>query len=460
MEEIIIDYQKLKAKEKARIEQKMYVIYRGKFDTFFSAAQYSESISWLEKAKNHQRYNTDLLENKQKFLMKGIKTYFVEFLNTGNSVLVKKGCSLFEELEFLGVNSILNDKIYKEVFALKKSIEQNNLITKVNLQLPLAMREAKGKPITVQFDDLIASVDYINFPTNNIGFEANGAVMKQYDKEGQITSTSWTIELNKYINCEQLIKVDSGYYISILDEIVCSIVNAVVNNYRVVSEEYWIKNIYPFMITNKVITYLAEGITFREIPFLDNGTYKMGFTDEKLEFPTTIRAESLQLYDLLLLDSQSYLLSGNFRESILSLNSAFENYIYTVVCPLIVERSAGELNEYFYYKTPAYHEFHFKDYMDEESYQSALKQGLIKEEGISTFKIIKILYEYCEELASLMSKKRMNKLINNIRKNRNDFIHGNKNIISTSYKEVFRQIEDLKQFKKIISRLIDMRYGN
>lgn len=48
--------------------------------------------------------------------------------------------------------------------------------------------------------------------------------------------------------------------------------------------------------------------------------------------------------------------------------------------------------------------------MNEEQYQSALNDVIIKVKSISTFTIIKILYNYCEELPSTISKKKMNKL--------------------------------------------------
>ncbi|PFF07166.1 hypothetical protein CN315_14750 [Bacillus cereus] len=455
MEEVLAQYQELKGKERTEIEYKMYVIYRGKFDNLFSASQYSEAIYWFEKTKNHHRYSKELNDNKRNILIKGAKNYFVEFLNSGNRNFFDNGKILLKELELLAVDTIVNDEIFKEAMALQEAIEKNNIKTKVILELPLAMKEATITPITVQTRDFVANVNYV---TNNSDALNGGSVTKQYDKEGQMSSTTWDIEFNEYINHNKLVKVNTDYQISVLDEAICLIINTVINNYRVVSQEYWIKNIYPVMLQNKEIKYIAEGLPFINIPLLDNGAYTFSSEKSQVKIPNYMDSGALALYDLLLLDSQSYLLSGDFRESILSLNSAFENYIYTVVCPLIVEKSVRELDEKFYRRIPNYNDFDFKYYMTEENYQSALKEGLIREVSMSTFQIIKKLYEYSEELSALISRNQMNRLINNIRKNRNDFIHGNKVLISTSYKEVSRQIEEFKKFKGIISNLMDLEH--
>lgn len=75
-----------------------------------------------------------------------------------------------------------------------------------------------------------------------------------------------------------------------------------------------------------------------------------------------------------------------------------------------MKKSNGELDQKFYHQIPSYNEFDFKNYMNEEQYQSALNDVIIKVKSISTFTIIKILYNYCEELPSTISKKKMNKL--------------------------------------------------
>ncbi|PGW74486.1 hypothetical protein SAMN04487918_1011877 [Bacillus sp. bc15] len=453
VEEVLTQYQELKGRERAEIEYKMYVIYRGKFDNLFRTSQYSEAIYWFEKTKNHNRYSKELEDNKRNILISGAKTYFVEFLNSKNSKFLGNGKKLLKELELLAVDTIVNDETFKEALALQEAIEKNTIKTKVMLELPLAMKEATIIPITVQTSDFVANLNYV---TNNPDAPNSGNVTKHYDKEGQMSSTIWSIEFNEYINYHKLVEVNADYQISILDEAICLTINTVINNYRAVSQEYWIKNIYPFMIRNKAIEYIAEGIPFINIPLLDNGAYTFSSEKSQVEIPKYMDAGALALYDLLLLDSQSYLLSGDFRESILSLNSAFENYIYTVVCPLIVEKSVGELDEKFYRRVPNYNDFDFKYYMTEENYQSALNEGLIREVSMSTFQIIKKLYDYCELLPTLISRSKMNRLINNIRKNRNDFIHGNKVLISTSYKEVSGQIEEYKKFKGIISNLMNL----
>ncbi|MCU4833916.1 hypothetical protein OCF61_13650 [Bacillus cereus] len=452
MEKILMEYQALHSKNKAEVEYKMYVIYRGKFDALFCSNQFSQAIYWLEKTRIHPRYEGELEDNKRQILIKGIKNYFIEFLNSQDEIFLNKGKKLKSELDYLGKDTILQDEIYKEVVALERAIEENNIITEVSLKLPLSMKEATIKPLIVQINDFVANVDYV---TSNVG-DSNGLfVTKEYDKEGQMQLTTWTIQFNTYIKYEELVKIEKKYNISVLDEAICQVINTVINNYRTVSQEYWIKNIYPHMIQSKGIKYIAEGTPFINIISLDNGVYTFSSEKEKVKFPQILKQDTVALYALLLLDAQSYLLSGDFRESVLSLNSAFENFIYTVVCPLIVEKSNGELDQKFYHQIPSYNEFDFKDYMNEEQYQSALNDGIIKEISISTFTIIKILYNYCEELSSIISKKKMNKLIYGIRKNRNDFIHGNKVSIPTSYNEVSKQIEGFKKFKDIIFNLIN-----
>lgn len=100
-----------------------------------------------------------------------------------------------------------------------------------------------------------------------------------------------------------------------------------------------------------------------------------------------------------------------------------------------------------------YENYFLKDYISEEQYNNAIKNGKIHPEVMSTYKIIKYLYKYDKNIKRKYSKTKCIRLIGKIRKNRNDLIHGNRNI-SLTYQEVLEQINSFEKFMSLFMNVI------
>jgi hypothetical protein len=152
------------------------------------------------------------------------------------------------------------------------------------------------------------------------------------------------------------------------------------------------------------------------------------------------------------MEAKSYLLAESFRESVISLNSAFENFTYTVVCPSIVANSSGMYVENFYLKVQPYQEYFLHDYLTEEGYADAVRKGIVKARGMSTYAIYKVFYNVLKNYVRDFSKTKLNGLISVIRDNRNDLTHGNTELTTMSTNRVKQQIS---AFEELINFITD-----
>jgi hypothetical protein len=450
LDDIVKNYMSLNIKQKESIEYNMYTTYRGNFDVLLCSSQYHESLKWLRKVMNHVRYQNELTDNKFHIITKAIKVFLIEYLETGNKTYLDK---VNQEYSYLDVydNTLKDDEVYKEITPMIESIKNSTICTDVSLVLPLVLCEPQNK-INVQFDDVVAEVCYSYHKIDNEFIKSNGFVEKEFDKEASSGYTKWNIKFHNYYS--DTIKVYIGSPdILYIDYLICKCVNTVINQYRINNDCYWVKNIYPNMLLFKSIKYKAGETVFRNIPVQNSGTYKIFYTQEKVEYNDIVKND-IPLYKLLLLNSKSFWLSGNFRESVLSLNTALENYIYGIICPYIVEQSKGILSLDFYRcNIPQYESSNLKNYMSKENFTKAVKVGVIKSQDLSIYEIIKILYKYSSNISKKIEIKRFKKLISSIRMNRNDFIHGNLEEIKTSYVDVYQQIKDFESLAKIMTQV-------
>lgn len=90
--------------------------------------------------------------------------------------------------------------------------------------------------------------------------------------------------------------------------------------------------------------------------------------------------------------------------------------------------------------------------MSENQYHEAIASGLIQSDAMSVYKIIKYLYKYDEKIKAKYSKRKCNDLVTKIRKNRNNLIHGNKNV-EISYQDALNQIKYFEQFMSLFNTI-------
>lgn len=439
--DIISIYFSLDNEDRNKYMEEIYIVFRERLSEMFMENNYKEMIKYFELLSNCSRYNLESPDNKSQILDIGTFGYQLATLETKRNY-VKQAHDLVEELKIIPANQISNQTLHNKVVAIDKALNNNNntkFKTVVEFSLPLSLKKNSAGKLIVNFDNERAVVEYKAISNN---------AYKEKDMDGQSTTTVWRIIFNSYVSNE----IEDKDIPSLLDEKLTIILNKIIQHYRIVTGDEWVRKIYPNMITQKKIIYYVGKVEIRNILLIDNSTYTLTQTPLTVNLGNLVRND-YKLYEQLLTNAKSFLYSYSLRESILALNSSFENYIYEVVCPHIVKSSNGELEDEFYRKILPYENYFLKDYISEEQYNNAIKNGKIHPEVMSTYKIIKYLYKYDKNIKRKYSKTKCIRLIGKIRKNRNDLIHGNRNI-SLTYQEVLEQINSFEKFMSLFMNVI------
>jgi len=455
----LLIYQNLDAEEKRLLGDDMYTIFRGKFDLCFTSAQYNESLEWLHKTKENSRFARELPNNKAHFLVEAVKSLLMTYLENNDDKLMTYAKTLFGDIV---VNDLENDTlrgVFQEVRDIILDDKQKKLWTRTSFSVPIAMKTIENEvtiDIPYKNDKLQAIVSVQSTGLN--GESVN--ISKKRDHDSIIGSSTWTIRLNKYLSCEEI--SDDDGTASVMQFYVCNIVNRIIDAYREQTGEYWVKSIYPSMISSHSIKYGVGSRIIRDIPLYDRGEYQLSTKPLSVNLGDEYIKEIIPLYKSLLMEAKSYLLSEALRESVISLNSAFENFTYTVICPLIIANSNGEYNQNFYLKVQSYQDYFLRDYLTEDEYADAVEKGVIKARGMSTYAIYKIFHGIFKDYLVDLSKTKLNKLISVIRNGRNELTHGNPDFGGVSANVVKRQITTFEELIGFVQSAMDqagLTYG-
>ncbi|MCI1986149.1 MAG: hypothetical protein LKJ48_06235 [Lactobacillus sp.] len=442
-------YESLDDEKQQLFEENMYTIFRGKFDACYTSAQYVEALRWLSKTKENPRFARELSNNKAHFLVEAVKSLLMAYLENDDKKLLNSAMLLAEDVEFSDLENDALRETFDENQAIMADVKQESLWTKTFFSVPIAMKTIENEmSMDVPYkDECLHAVVSVQSEGMN-GNSAN--VSKVKDRDSVIGSTLWTVCLNKYLSCEATSEGDDTA--SVMQFYVCNVVNRIIDAYKAQTGEYWVKNIYPAMISGHSIEYGIGNKTIRNVLFYDRSEYHLSTKPASIILGTEFIKDSIPLYKSLLMEAKSYLLAESFRESVISLNSAFENFTYTVVCPSIVANSSGMYVENFYLKVQPYQEYFLHDYLTEEGYADAVRKGIVKARGMSTYAIYKVFYNVLKNYVRDFSKTKLNGLISVIRDNRNDLTHGKTELTTMSTNRVKQQIS---AFEELISFITD-----
>ncbi|WP_270334139.1 hypothetical protein [Ligilactobacillus acidipiscis] len=449
IDQILENYKGLNKKQQTELEPKMYFIYRGKFDLLFSSSQYTKSVPWMDKVVNHKGFSQELLDNKNHFFVEAVKSLLIVYLETNNPDLFHRAKRYFNLIRESYLKEVSLIDLYKQDTAIFKALDNADLYTETDFKVPISIKTIKETVhISLPQNNIEADVTCVSLPIeSNNNLNSSGLVRDQ-DRDSTIKVSHWSVKINKYLSCEQSNSTDDSF--SIMQEVVCQIVNKVIDKYRVKTHEYWVKKIYPTMIQGHSIKYKAGNLIFRDILFYDRSQFTISAKQPQVSL-RNVDGSFIQdppLYKKLFLDAQTYLLTQNLGTSILLLNMAFENFTYTVVCPIIINQSAGKYTEAFYLKPIPYTDYFLNDYLTKNQYQDAVSKEIIKPRGMSQYAIYNILYKISESFQQKTTKTKLKKLISSIRKHRNEIVHGSFDVRTLKYNDVQKQ---LASFEKLIS---------
>ncbi|MFB9769130.1 hypothetical protein [Lactiplantibacillus modestisalitolerans] len=451
MNESLKLYENLNSGEKKLCEEKMYTIFRGKFDQCYTAAQYDKALKWLNKTKENPRFAKELTNNKAHFLVEAVKTLLMLYLENRDEKLLIDAKELFFDIKTSELENDTLKEIFEEDQAIISDVKHEFLWTRTSFLVPIALKTIENEvsiDIPYKNDKLHAVVS-----VRREGLNGNSAsVSKLKDRDSVINSSKWTIWLNKYLSCEVTSEYDDTA--TVMQFYACNIVNRIIDAYREQTGEYWIKSIYPAMISGHSIEYGVGDKTIRKIPFFDHGKYQLSTQPISVNLESEYIRKKMPLYKLLLMEAKSYLLVGALRECVISLNSAFENFTYVVVCSSIVANSNGEYAQNFYLKVQQYQDYFLHDYLTEDEYADAVKKGIVKAHGMSMYAIYKIFHKIFNNYIHDFSKTKLNKLISVIRAGRNEITHGNPEFTEVNAKQIKRQITTFEELINFVQNTI------
>ena len=161
-----------------------------------------------------------------------------------------------------------------------------------------------------------------------------------------------------------------------------------------------------------------------------------------------IKGQEPQLWERLYLDSKNNMFIEKYKEAVISINSAFENYLNIKSREILkCKMTDNEVEDYLQGKV-SYATYFLNEYISEEDFNKAVEQGIISSHAPSTFQIIKKCFEINADRITI-SRGKVNKLVNYIRKNRNDIIHGNLTLLKSIESDAKKPISSFEEFIKV-----------
>lgn len=460
-DEIHNKYLAVKLSERNRIKEIIYPVLRDYMNENLFNSNYEGVIKAFNEIKSTDRYQSESIVNKTIMNNMLLKSYLYICLESDgiDSPFFNESESLLESLEtFLQQRDKYSFEQYESEFkkfneskAMCDALSSGDFWTEIKLILPFPMG------ISEQSLDLIVS-DYEvklrteQFPSGLGLMEAdNGVVQLSFDKYGLLTRTTVTLKIKKYLSLknEKLYFFGDKETRSIALIFSINLLNEIISRYRLFNNNYWIDNIDPRMIEISSIKFIASGVVVKDIVAQSENTYTL---KQKYDYNTPEENKQLAklfeknkndfLWQELLADAKSFLLISKLRESIISLNSSFENFFYIKFKKIISNYEGQEKTDLFFEGDISYKDFGSRELLDEETFNKLKKAGVFPKGVPSVYKVIKKYYTVVpKEQQITYSKSQLLKIIDKIRKHRNDIVHGNLHI-DLSEKHVYESINE------------------
>lgn len=436
----------------------LYLSYRERAALYFTTNINSkECNTYFEKSfqiVNNGDYDSDINVCISKSMY--CKSLILSGLSEKRISDIEKARKCFEEIEtklrIFGRPDVLEsiDKI-KKIF---NQIDDNNVWTVVNFEIPYYINLPDSREYEFVYHSIKCKVKSVTIesPRRKGYICKNAHLFNKQDKYGLLNYSRITVSINEFIE-----PCTSGNVNRELKDVWLSVSRAVeawnyfLNLFKVVTNQFWLDNINEFMILNYDTQIYAGEIELRNVPL----SYSLEL-NVNLELPCILEAEEKRLIEALeqpkiyvwqtaYLDALNKLQVRNYRESIVQINIALENYLYTYAKKLLTENIGEEETSVFLEGDCEYNNFYLKDYIIEEIYDELVRKEIIKRNPPTTYGIIKKCSTYWRKG---ISRTRVQKLVSVIRKYRNDIVHGvdirdNLKKVSENAIEAFEDIIEL-----------------
>lgn len=431
LEQVLNLYSNLSSQAKELIDIPFYVIHRNLGYLYSNSKNIEKALYHLQEAKKLKEFN------EEEFLTKYNLNIIIVDLNI-QITLKTNTYQNFKDAKDLNTK-LLNEIDKIELKDLKRqikcnkilldSIENDDIKTIIEFEIPSPIPIQENNPIKFKFNGIehILNIEIVENQSSNI--KGSGIPIPE-DKYGIVKRSKVKLVISKYIDPEEHVKIKTFSYKDSLSKTSSDAIDALnyfIERYRIVTGKYWVETVFFSMIKNfecgiKFNNYrLGDQSSIYDQNFLISPNIPYLKDNEVSKLINCLKMKEIQLWEILLLDAKDFLLRRNYREAIYSINGAFENYLM-IHAKERLSKVWGKENASEYLKgTPIYKHHKLKKYMDEKTFNQALKNNDI---NIYVPPIGQILKECRNARPLKISTTKLNNLVDKIRKERNNVMHG------------------------------------
>lgn len=453
-------YKKLNEIERKSVIKNIYIIYRQLGSLYFESNQYIDSEKYFEKSLEI-KYNFKLIDSlqnecitKQMLAREKIMIY----LNTNNKSKIDQANEL---IEFIRINyneewSEQFKRNFKETKEIYNNVIKSNITTVVNFEIPYHMLIKDNEKLEFNYHGTKCSILSRTIRTQDSSFIVGNNIYTEKDKYGIINHSILTVEIGKYINGNELVQVNKvidSVYAPLTEAI--DVYNYFVSKYIISTNRYWIPEINENMIFRFETKVFAGNIEIKNIPLSTSmsisstGAKELCLSIEEIEkIKEELKSDDDSIWRIAVNYAKNYYLIKDYKNAIIMINIALENFSYKFVRNKLVKYMSGSEIEEFLNGKVKYEDYFLKDYIERKEFEEARKNGIIKDNPPTLYKIYAKCYKY-ETLK--ISKSQLTKKISLIKDQRNEIVHG-KNI-SKNLKYVAEKA--IEEFEKLIKDLIE-----
>lgn len=308
------------------------------------------------------------------------------------------------------------------------NIIDGNLKTVVSMIIPYHII-LSDKKIYFKYKDIKCSIFCETVKLSENGLIVGNNVYNEKDIYGLFNKTKITVEIGKYVNLKNWIKVNKEI------ESVCEPLTVAINVYNYflkkyirATKRYWLNDVNEKMIINYEMSAFAGDYEIQNIPFTaslslsSSGDKNISLSDEDIE---CLKYELINNKDEdclnYLFEAKKYYLVKDYRNAIILVNIALENFSFHFAKKYLIKYKDEQYIDNFLSGKVNYEDFYLKDYIKKEDFISAMQKKLITANPPSIYTI----YKECNKHESLpINRTRLNKMINSIKSERNNIVHG------------------------------------
>lgn len=436
LKNIFSNIEDLSPQMKSKISEPVFMLSFQIVSLLINNYQYQEAINCLKEAQNKVDYKN--IETIKKCFFNKYLSYSKLFLglNSESKSSILEAKELNQKL-IENAGKITSGELKKSILDDKKIIdawENDNIKTVIEFEIPFPLIVI-DEPLEFEYDGIkhIIKIELIESPLSPIPTSGGAYAEIVEDKYGLATRSNIKLTLFKYINPHEIVELnilaqDRRVSRALLETI--KVMNFFIERYKLTTNNYWLENIFHKMISDYKCTVTAGNFKIHSVMTLKSQLMKITFGDaeipwlspeelEKLE--DNLEKNRLDLWNSLLLDAKDYLLRRNYREAIYAINGAFENFLMLKAQEILSESWGKEDASEFLEGIPNYNYHKLKGYITKCNFNKAVKDKKIDEIVPPTGLILKEVYNV-HKLP--ISRKKLDKLVKKIRKNRNNVMHG------------------------------------